>query len=328
MRSGTAPCVRPEVGPVGGRWTIAPEERVISPRASFTLRLPDGGALELGARTLVMGILNVTPDSFADGGAYVDPDRAVDAALALEADGADIVDLGGESTRPGAAELSADDEAARILPVLRRLKPQLRVPVSVDTYKGDVARRALDEGAALINDISGLRYDPGLAAVVASAGVPLVLMHMRGRSHDMYRHATYHDVVDDVGAELSVAIRRALESGISREQLVVDPGLGFAKRPAQTFAVLARLGELSALGRPILVGPSRKSFLQEAVGECPPDGREWGTAAAVTAAVLSGVHIVRVHGVRAMRQVVQVADRLRADAVPSLAPSVSDGAQD
>ena len=263
-----------------------------------------------------MGILNVTPDSFADGGAHLDPDRAVEAALALEAEGADVIDVGGESTRPGADELSVAVEAGRINPVLKRLVPQLGVPVSVDTYKGEVARQALDHGAALVNDVSGLRYDPGLATVVAAAGVPLVLMHMRGRSRDMYRQATYGDVVQDVVDELAAAVGRAVEAGISRDQLILDPGLGFAKRPTHSFAVLARLDRLSALDRPILVGPSRKSFLQEALGECPPDDREWGTAAAVASAVLLGAHIVRVHGVQAMTQIVRVTDRLRAHGAP------------
>lgn len=281
------------------------------PRARYTLRLPDGRTLALGERTLVMGIINVTPDSFADGGAYPDPERAVEAALALEADGADIIDVGGESTRPGADELPAAAEAARVLPVLRRLAPRLRAPVSIDTCKAEVARQALDHGAALINDVSGLRYDPQLAAVGAAAGVPLVLTHMRGRSRDMYRHAAYDDVVREVAAELHAAVDRATAAGVAREQLVLDPGLGFAKRPAQTFAALAGLEALAALDRPTLVGPSRKSFLQEALGACPPGEREWGTAAAVAGAVLLGAHIVRVHGVREMTQVVRVADRLR-----------------
>lgn len=282
-------------------------------RSRYELRLPAGRTLALGRRTLVMGILNVTPDSFADGGAYPDPGRAVEAALALEEAGADIIDVGGESTRPGAARLSAGEEAGRVVPVLRRLAPRLRAPVSIDTYKAEVARQALDHGAAIVNDVSALGHDPALAAVVAAAGVPLVLMHMRGRSRDMYRYADYDDVVRQVVDELRSAIDRATAAGVSRNQLVVDPGLGFAKRSAQTFAVLAQLDALAALDRPILVGPSRKSFLQEAVGECPPGGREWGTAAAVASAVLLGAHVVRVHGVREMVQVVRTADRVRAD---------------
>lgn len=285
-------------------------------RSRYELRLPAGRTLALGRRTLVMGILNVTPDSFADGGAYPDPGRAVEAALALEEAGADIIDVGGESTRPGAARLSAAEEAGRVVPVLRRLAPRLRAPVSIDTYKAEVARQALDHGAAIVNDVSALGHDPGLAAVVAAAGVPLVLMHMRGRSRDMYRYADYDDVVRQVVDELGSAIERATAAGVSRNQLVVDPGLGFAKRSAQTFAVLAQLDALAALDRPILVGPSRKSFLQEAVGERPPGDREWGTAAAVASAVLLGAHVVRVHGVREMVQVVRTADRVRADVAP------------
>lgn len=285
-------------------------------RSRYELRLPAGRTLALGRRTLVMGILNVTPDSFADGGAYPDPGRAVEAALALEEAGADIIDVGGESTRPGAARLSAAEEAGRVVPVLRRLAPRLRAPVSIDTYKAEVARQALDHGAAIVNDVSALGHDPGLAAVVAAAGVPLVLMHMRGRSRDMYRYADYDDVVRQVVDELGSAIDRATAAGVSRNQLVVDPGLGFAKRSAQTFAVLAQLDALAALDRPILVGPSRKSFLQEAVGERPPGDREWGTAAAVASAVLLGAHVVRVHGVREMVQVVRTADRVRADVAP------------
>ena len=283
------------------------------PRARYTLRLPGGRTLALGERTLVMGIINVTPDSFADGGAYPDPDHAVAAALQLEADGADIIDVGGESTRPGAAEVPADEEARRVVPVLRRLVPRLRVPVSIDTSKAEVARQALEHGAALINDVSGLSYDSDLAVVGAAAGVPLVLMHTRGRSGDMYRHAAYDDVVREVVAELGAAVGRATAAGVARDQLVLDPGLGFAKRPAQTFAVLARLGALAELDRPILVGPSRKSFLQETLGPCPPGEREWGTAAAVASAVLLGAHVVRVHGVREMTHVVRVADRVRAE---------------
>lgn len=285
-------------------------------RSRYELRLPAGRTLALGRRTLVMGILNVTPDSFADGGAYPDPGRAVEAALALEEAGADIIDVGGESTRPGAARLSAAEEAGRVVPVLRRLAPRLRAPVSVDTYKAEVARQAIDHGAAIVNDVSALGHDPGLAAVVAEAGVPLVLMHMRGRSRDMYRYADYDDVARQVVDELRSAIERAMAAGVSRNQLVVDPGLGFAKRSAQTFAVLAQLDALAALDRPILVGPSRKSFLREAVGERPPGDREWGTAAAVASAVLLGAHVVRVHGVREMVQVVRTADRVRADMAP------------
>jgi dihydropteroate synthase len=282
------------------------------PRTLYTLVLPGGRTLSLGERTLLMGVINVTPDSFADGGAHHDPEWALDRALALEAEGADILDIGGESTRPGAMALAAADERGRVMPVLDRLAGRVTVPVSVDTYKAEIAREAVDRGATIINDVSSLRYEPALAAVAAETGAALVLMHNRGRSREMYRQAAYDDVAADVSRELAETVRVATEAGVDRERIVVDPGLGFAKRGVETFAMLGRLEMLTRLDRPILVGPSRKSFLQEAIGPCPPDAREWGTAAAVTAAILGGAHIVRVHGVRAMRDVTRVADGIRA----------------
>ncbi|MCY4659385.1 MAG: dihydropteroate synthase [Acidobacteria bacterium] len=289
---------------------------MIAPRRRHTLSLPDGRILELGARTLLMGIINVTPDSFADGGACLDPARALDAAMALEAAGADLLDVGGESTRPGADPLPADVECARVLPVLDALAGRIRVPVSIDTYKADVARRALAAGASIVNDVSALRYDPAIARVAAAAGAPLVLMHSRGRSRAMYREAQYADVAAEVTRELASAVRAATAAGVARSQIVVDPGLGFAKRAEQTLELLGRLQAVSALGRPVLIGPSRKSFLTAAIGECPPSEREWGTASAVAAAVILGAHIVRVHAVTPHVDVVRVADSIRAHAMP------------
>ena len=283
----------------------------MSPRKIYTLQFPGGRTLRLGDRTHVMGIVNVTPDSFADGGLRLDPARAVADALAMEADGADIVDIGGESTRPGAEALPTREELARVLPVLDGLVGQVRVPVSIDTYKADVARAALDRGASIVNDISGLRYDPTLGGVVAERGAVLVLMHNRGRSRNMYREATYRVVMEEVSAELTASIDDAVAAGVSRERLILDPGLGFAKRPDDSSTALAQLDSLASLDRPLLVGPSRKSFLEAALGKAPPGERDWGTAAAVTAAVLLGAHIVRVHRVREMVQVVKVADLVR-----------------
>ncbi len=280
-------------------------------RKQFVLQLPGGVGLELGSRTAVMGIINVTPDSFADGGRCLDPGKAAEIALQLEAEGADLLDVGGESTRPGATPLSVDEECARVLPALRQIVAAVRIPVSIDTYKAEVARQALDSGAAIVNDISALSYDPDLAGVVAESGVPVVLMHTRGRSSDMYREASYENVCADVAAELQESVDSAVAAGVRPEQIIVDPGLGFAKRADHTFTSLAGLETLAPLDRPILVGPSRKSFLKEAIGDRPPQDREWATAAAVTAAVLLGAHIVRVHGVAAMRQAADVADRLR-----------------
>ncbi len=281
-------------------------------RARYTLPLPDGRTLDLGRRTLIMGVLNITPDSFSDGGERLDPDEAIAAALRMAADGADIVDVGGESTRPGAPPVSADDEWRRLEPVLAGLRGRLSVPISVDTYKAAVADRALALGATIVNDVSGLTYDPHLAAVVVARRAAVILMHTRGRSAHMYEKAAYDDVVADVVRELGERDRNAREAGIPAERIVVDPGIGFAKRAEQSMAVIAGLERLASLGRPILVGPSRKSFLDAALGPGTPASRQWGTAAAVTASVLWGAHIVRVHDVAAMRDVVRVADALRA----------------
>lgn len=259
-----------------------------------------------------MGIINVTPDSFADGGRRFDPARAVADGLQMIDDGAHILDVGGESTRPGADPVPAEEELRRVLPVVEALAPAGRVPISVDTYRAVVAREAIAGGATIVNDVSGLRYDAGLAAVVAATGAAIVLMHNRGRSRDMYREAVYDDVAGEIGRELEDAIGRAMAAGIPRDRIIVDPGLGFAKRAEHTWESLAGLDRLAALDRPVLVGPSRKSFLLSATGDRQPSDRDWGTAAAVTASVLGGAHIVRVHGVREMADVVRVADRLRA----------------
>ena len=259
-----------------------------------------------------MGVLNVTPDSFADGGRHFDLERAVDAGLAMAGAGADILDVGGESTRPGAEPLPVDEELRRVLPVVGRLASRLRIPISIDTYKAEVARAALSAGASIVNDISGLLYEPELGSVAADAGAGLVLMHTRGRSKSMYSLAQYEDVPGEITKELGEAIERATSAGVAREAIIVDPGLGFAKKAEHSYSALAALGDISrALHRPILSGPSRKSFLAAALGKRSPDDREWATAAAVTASVLFGAHIVRVHGVREMIDVVRVADRIR-----------------
>ena len=259
-----------------------------------------------------MGILNVTPDSFAERGARLDPAAAADEGVRMEADGADLIDVGGESTRPGAEPVGADEELARVLPVIRALHGRVRVPISIDTYKAGVARAALDAGAAIVNDVSGLKYDPALAGVVAASGAALVLMHTRGRPQTMMAEAVYEDVVREIAAELRGSLASASAAGVGIERIIVDPGIGFAKRPAHSYGVLARLAELAAeLERPLLVGASRKSFLRAAVDDRPAPERDWGTAAAVTAAVLAGAHIVRVHAVAEMAQVVRVADEIR-----------------
>lgn len=283
-----------------------------APRRSYTIPLPSGRVLELGSRCLVMGILNVTPDSFAETSMRLDSQAAAAAALRMEAEGADIIDVGGESTRPGAEPVSADAELERVLPVLDALRGRLAIPISIDTYKARVARAAVAAGAAIVNDVSGLRQDSSLAAAVADTGAALILMHTRGRSSTMYAEAVYGDVVAEVTAELRHSLRCAADAGVPPERLIVDPGIGFAKRPTHSYGVLARLPELAAaLDRPLLVGPSRKSFMRDALGGRPAPERDWGTAAAVTAAVLAGTHIVRVHAVGEMAQVVRVAEEIR-----------------
>ena len=259
-----------------------------------------------------MGILNVTPDSFAEAEPATAPGAAIAAALRMEADGADVIDIGGESTRPGAEPITAEQELARILPVVEGLRGRLQIPLSVDTHKSAVADAALAAGAVMVNDVSGLLYDPGLAAAVVARGAALVLMHTRGRPKSMYAEADYQDVVAEVAAELRACVARATAAGVPADRLIVDPGLGFAKRPAHSYGVLARLPEIAAaLNRPLLVGPSRKSFMREAAGDRPAAERDWTTAAAVTAAVLNGAHIVRVHAVAEMVQVVRTAEAIR-----------------
>lgn len=264
---------------------------------------------------MVMGIINVTPDSFSDGGERFDPARAVEAGERMVEEGADLLDIGGESTRPGALPLEETEELRRVLPVVKALAEKTRVPISVDTYKASVADAVLGAGAAIVNDISGLRYEPELAAVVAKHGAAIILMHMRGRSQDMYEQATYHDIVGEVQDELRESIAFATEARIGLDRVLVDPGLGFAKAASQSFEVLARLHEFSDLGRPLVIGPSRKSFLARSLRslqrETTQDDREWPTAAAVSAATFEGAHVVRVHAVREMAQVVRVADDIR-----------------
>jgi len=295
-------------------------------RASFSVPLPGREPLQLGPRTLVMGILNITPDSFADGGVHFDVDRAVEAGLRMVEDGADIIDVGGESTRPGAAQVGATEEMRRVLPVIERLSSRVTVPISIDTYKASVARDAVAAGATIVNDISGLLYDDELGGAVARTGAALVLMHTRGRSHEMYELANYTDVVVEVSRELRGAMDRARTAGVVEDSIILDPGFGFAKKAAHSVEVLARLDALAELGRPLLSGPSRKSFLKGAIGEREPSAREWATAAAVTASVLMGAHIIRVHGVKAMVDVVRTADLIRGARIESWQMRCSDPA--
>jgi dihydropteroate synthase len=273
-----------------------------------------GARLFDGPGPFLMGVVNVTPDSFSDGGRFLETEDAVAQALRLAEEGADLVDVGGESTRPGAEPVPAAEELRRVVPVIERLRARgFTLPVSIDTWKGAVARAALAAGADLVNDVTGLA-DPDLGAAAAEVGAPIVLQHMRGTFADMQTRATYGDVVAEVARELEGALERAERAGIPRERTILDPGIGFAKTAEQSLELLARLGELRGLGRPLLVGPSRKSFIGRISG-APPGDRLAGTLAAVTACVLAGVELLRVHDVAPARQAALVAAAIR-DAAP------------
>jgi dihydropteroate synthase len=297
-------------------------------RKIFQLKLPTR-TLVLGERTLVMGVLNITPDSFSDGGVYFDRDAAVARALEIEKAGADILDIGGESTRPGAEGISAEEELRRVLPVLEQLRGLLKIPISIDTSKAEVAEAAAAAGAEILNDVTALRGDPRLADIAQRRKLPLILMHMRGEPRTMQKLPFARDVMRDVTSTLRRAIAVARHGGVPKAQIVLDPGLGFGKSYPQNYELLARLPELARLGFPLLVGTSRKSFIGRAlenalgVGHVPEANRVWGTAATVAASVLGGAHIVRVHDVAEMVQVVRVADaiaspdRIRPQAQPA-----------
>ncbi len=271
-------------------------------------------ALELGPNTLIVGVLNVTPDSFSDGGSYSDPDEAAARALDLQEQGADIIDIGAESTRPGSERVSEAEELRRLVPVLKRLKGKLDIPISVDTYKVAVAEAALEHGAHIINDVSGLTWEPDLAKTVLHNGAGLILNHMRGTPETWAKLAPMRAVMGEIVAELEASLHRAVKAGLPSNAVVVDPGIGFGKRKEQNSEILARLREMTRLPVPILVGPSRKSFLAQESAEAT----EFATAAAVTAAILNGAYLIRVHDVAAMRPVIAVADAVLA-AVPERA---------
>jgi len=263
------------------------------------------------SRPRIMGILNVTPDSFSDGGLYEDTDRAVAQGEELADLGADIIDVGGESTRPGATPVPCDEELRRVMPVVEQLARRVRVPLSVDTTKAAVARRALDAGADIVNDISALRHDPDMASVVARSGAAVVLMHMRGTPRTMQTHTRYEDLVGEIRAFLEERIAFAVAAGIDRDKIIIDPGLGFGKSVEQgNFEILNRLDAFLSLNRPVLVGPSRKAFIRLCAGDSVAD-RDWGTAAAVAIAVYKGAHMLRVHDVAHMRIAAQVAAAVR-----------------
>jgi len=271
-------------------------------------------SLPVGGRTLVMGVLNVTPDSFSDGGLFYDFGRAVERAGEMADEGADIIDVGGESTRPGGAPVSAEDELRRVAPVVAAVAAKAGVPVSVDTTRAQVARAALDSGAEIVNDISGLRFEPELATEAARAGAGLVLMHSRGERETLHALEPVEDIMDEVVASLRRSVAEATGRGVGRESIVIDPGVGFGKSHWQNLELIARLDDFAAAFPefPVLVGTSRKSFIGRITGGAPAGGRLHGTMATVTAAILRGAHVVRVHDVRAAVETARVAEEIRA----------------
>jgi len=282
-------------------------------RKKFRLRI-GGRTIVLGERTLVMGVLNVTPDSFSDGGKYFRAADAVKAALAMQRAGADILDIGAESTRPGSTGISAEEELERLLPVLQGLRGRLKIPISIDSQKARVAEMAIRAGAEMLNDISGLKHDPKIAEVAARFGVPLILMHMRGTPGTMQKKPWAKDALKDVSDGLRESLAIARRAGVLKSQIILDPGIGFGKSFAQNYELLAKLPLLARLGYPLMIGTSRKGFLGATLARqgkpLPAGERIWGTAATVTASILLGAHIVRVHDVEEMVQVAKVTDCL------------------
>ena len=265
--------------------------------------------LTLGQRTLVVGIINVTPDSFSDGGVNFAADNAIEAALQMERNGADIVELGAESTRPGSERVSAEEELKRLEPVLTSISGSLKIPISVDTYKSEVAKAAIELGASLINDVSALRFDPELPGVIATSGAGLVLMHMRGEPSTMQRIAPSLDIFAEVTADLEKALSIASNAGIERDRLIIDPGIGFGKTLEQNLEIIDDLERLSDLDLPIMLGTSRKSFIGRITGRDAGE-RTFGTAASVALGITRGAHLVRVHDVAAMVEVARITDAI------------------
>jgi len=279
-------------------------------RPAFSIRLASGRTLDTRPRPLIMGVLNVTPDSFSDGGRYATTGEAIEQGRRLSAEGADIIDVGGESTRPGSEPVPVEVELERVVPVVRELAQELRTPISIDTQKARVAEAALEAGAEMINDVSALRSDPAMAALAASSGAAVVLMHMQGDPKTMQLRPHYGEVVGEVADWLAERVEAAVSAGVKRDRLLVDPGFGFGKTLGHNLELLRRLGELHRLGLPVVAGTSRKSMIG-AILDRPVQERLNGTLATVACAVLAGCHVVRVHDVAPTLEVVKVCEAVR-----------------
>ena len=269
-----------------------------------------GHTLNLGKRTYVMGVLNVTPDSFSDGGLYFQKEKAIKQGLRLEQDGADIIDVGGESTRPFSEEVPLQEELDRVVPVVEALSRAVQVPISIDTCKAEVARQALTAGASIINDISALRFDPDIVSVAAEAGVPVILMHMQGKPGNMQDAPFYHDLIPEILEFLQQAVDRAVAGGIEKDMIIVDPGIGFGKTVEHNLQIIKELRRFRVLSLPILLGTSNKSFIGHILDKEPHE-RDTGTMATIAAGVLNGASIVRVHNVKKAVETVRIVDAIR-----------------
>ncbi len=267
--------------------------------------------LDFSKKTYIMGILNVTPDSFSDSGRYFRRSAAVKRALRLIEDGADIIDIGGESTRPGSEPVPVAKELRRVLPVIEALSKESKIPISIDTYKSEVAKRSLDAGAAMVNDISGLRADPGMATVVSRYKVPVIIMHIKGAPRNMQKNPVYRALIPEIMDYLKGSINIAIKSGIKEDKIVIDPGIGFGKTFEHNLEIIHNLHEFTMLEKPLLIGPSRKAFIGKILGGVPPEDRLEGTAAAIAISIMNGANIIRVHDVREMVRVAKVADAVK-----------------
>jgi len=275
-------------------------------------------AFDLQKRTLIMGILNVTPDSFSDGGLYLDKEAAIQRALAMSSEGADIIDIGGLSTRPGSEEIPIEEELKRVVPVIEALRGRLSIPISIDTYRAEVAEQALRAGADIVNDISGLRFDPKMKEVVSRYKAPIVIMHIKGTPRDMQKDPRYQNLIAEITDYLKEGIKIAKQSGIPEERIIIDPGIGFGKTLEHNLEIIRNLSSFKSLGRPILIGVSRKSFIGKILDDAPPSERLEGTLSAISISVFNGANIVRVHDVKEASKAVRIAHALRGGESPCL----------
>lgn len=274
-------------------------------------------SFDFSERSYIMGILNVTPDSFSDGGLYYNEKKAIEHGSRLVEEGADIIDIGGESTRPGSEPVSVEEEIRRTIPVIKALSREINIPISIDTYKAEVARRALDAGATMVNDISGLRFDPDMPKVVAEYDVPVIIMHIKGRPKDMQLNPSYEALIPEIMDYLRISIRLAIKFGVKEDRIIIDPGIGFGKTFEHNLEILNNLREFTLLERPIAIGVSRKAFIGKILGDLPPTERLEGTAAAMAIAIYNGANILRVHDVKEMVRIARVVDSITRERIIS-----------